>query len=82
MLTDKKVANAVATLRARLARTVRHNEGRRSANATKLADECAKTKRRKYFEGAYHDFMHREGESKGWSKSSREKYTSMWNHVR
>ena len=43
MLTDKKVANAVATLRARLARTVRHNEGRRSANATKLADECAKT---------------------------------------
>lgn len=82
MLTDKKVANAVATLRALLARTVRHNEGRRSANATKLADECAKTKRRKYFEGAYHDFMHREGDSKGWSKSSREKYTSMWNHVR
>ena len=82
ILTDKKVSNAVATLRARLARTVKHNEGRRSANATKLADECAKTKRRKYFEGAYHDFMHREGESKGWSKSSREKYTSMWNHVR
>ena len=43
MLTDKKVANAVASLRARLTRTVRHNEGRRSANATKLADECAKT---------------------------------------
>lgn len=82
MLTDEKVVNAVATLRTRLARTVKHNEGRGSANATKLADECAKTKRRKYFEGAYHDFMHREGDSKGWSKSSREKYTSMWNHVR
>ena len=26
--------------------------------------------------------MHREGDSKGWSKSSREKYNSMWNHVR
>lgn len=46
MLTDKKVANAVVALRSRLARTVKHNEGRESANATKLADECAKTKRR------------------------------------
>ena len=82
ILTDKKVSNAVATLRARLARTVKHNEGKESANATKHADECAKTKRRKYFEGAYQDFMRREGESKGWSKSSREKYNSMWNHVR
>ena len=76
ILTDKKVSNAVATLRARLARTVKHNEGKESANATKHADECAKTKRRKYFD------MRREGESKGWSKSSREKYNSMWNHVR
>ena len=82
ILTDKKVSNAVATLRARLARTVKHNEGKESANATKHADECAKTKRRKYFEGAYQDFMRREGESKGWSKSTREKYNSMWNHVR
>ena len=82
ILTDKKVSNAVATLRARLARTVKHNEGKESANATKHADECAKTKRRKYFEGAYQDFMRREGKSKGWSKSNREKYNSMWNHVR
>lgn len=82
ILTDKKVSNAVATLRARLARTVKHNEGKESANATKHADECAKTKRGKYYEGAYQDFMRREGESKGWSKSSREKYNSMWNHVR
>ncbi len=81
ILTDKKVSNAVATLRARLARTVKYNEGKESANATKHADECAKTKRRKYFEGAYQDFMRREGESKGWSKSSREKYNSMWNHM-
>lgn len=82
ILTDKKVSNAVATLRARLSRTVKHNEGKGSANATKHADECAKTKHRKYFEGVYWDFMRREGVSKGWSKSSREKYTSMWNHVR
>ena len=82
ILTDNKVSNAVATLRARLARTVKHNEGKESANATKHADECAKTKRGKYYEGAYQDFMRREGESKGWSKSSREKYNSMWNHVR
>ena len=81
MLTDKKIANAVASLRARLARTVKHNEGKESANATKHADECAKTKRRKYFEGAYQDFMRREGDSKGWSKSTREKYNSMWNHI-
>lgn len=81
MLTDKKIANAVASLRARLARTVGYNEGKSRANATKHADACAKTKRRKYFIGAYQDFMRREGDSKGWSKSTREKYNSMWNHI-
>lgn len=81
MLTDKKIANAVASLRARLARTVGYNEGKSRANATKHVDACAKTKRRKYFIGAYQDFMRREGDSKGWSKSSREKYNSMWNHI-
>lgn len=81
MLTDKKIANAVALLRARLARTVGHNEGKSRANATKHVDACAKTKRRKYFIGAYQDFMRREGDSKGWSKSTREKYNSMWNHI-
>ena len=49
MLTDKKIANAVASLRARLARTVGYNEGKSRANATKHVDACAKTKRRKYF---------------------------------
>lgn len=81
MLTDKKIANAVASLRARLARTVGYNEGKSRANATKHVDACAKTKRRKYFIGAYQDFMRREGDSKGWSKSTREKYNSMWNHI-
>lgn len=81
MLTDKKIANAVASLRARQARTVGYNEGKSRANATKHVDACAKTKRRKYFIGAYQDFMRREGDSKGWSKSSREKYNSMWNHI-
>ena len=85
MLTDKKIANAVASLRTRLARTVGYNEGKSHANATKHVDACAKTKRRKYFIGAYQDFMRREGDSKGWSKgwskSTREKYNSMWNHI-
>ena len=81
MLTDKKIANAVASLRARLARTVGYNEGKSRANATKHVDACAKTKRRKYFIGAYQDFMRREGDSKGWSKITREKYNSMWNHI-
>ena len=63
MLTDKKIANAVASLRARLARTVGYNEGKSRANATKHVDACAKTKRRKYFIGAYQDFMRREGDS-------------------
>ena len=81
MLTDKKIANAVASLRARLARTVGYNEGMSRANATKHVDACAKTKRRKYFIGAYQDFMRREGDSKGWSKSTREKYNFMWNHI-
>ena len=81
MLTDKKIANAVASLRARLARTVGYNEGMSRANATKHVDACAKTKRRKYFIGAYQDFMRREGDSKGWSKSTREKHNSMWNHI-
>ena len=81
VLTEKKIIQEVASLRRRLAVTVACNEGKSSANATKRADECAKTKRRRYFLEAYEDFMRREGDSKGWSDSCREKYSAMWNHI-